>query len=83
MFCVISKKEERKCLEQEPFHKKENIYSWSERRKFKMDKENLFDDEEDIENQEEVMAALSDSDIDGMDDQLIHMNLKYESEEYR
>ena len=48
-----------------------------------MNKENCFDDENDNEDEKEVMAALSDSDIDEMDDQLIRMNMNYANEESR
>lgn len=48
-----------------------------------MEKENIFDDESDSEDEEKAMLALPDSDIDEIDNQLINMNSNYESEEYR
>ncbi len=48
-----------------------------------MDKENCFADENEIEDEDDVMLALPDSDIDEMENELINMNSKYESEEYR
>lgn len=48
-----------------------------------MNKENFCDDENESENDEDVMPALLDSDIDEMENALINMDLEYESEEYR
>ena len=77
-------KENRESVQSESlFHKKENICARSERLEFNMNKENCFDDENDNEDEKEVMAALSDSDIDEMDDQLIRMNMNYANEESR
>ena len=44
------------------------------RLEFKMEKENFFDDESDSEDEEKVMAAFPDSDIDEMKNELINMN---------
>ena len=47
-----------------------------------MEKENIFDD--DGYNEEDIrMTALSDSDIDEVENLLIDVKLNYESEEYR
>lgn len=48
-----------------------------------MDKENFLDDESDSDGEERNILALPDSDIDGLEQRLIRMNPKYESEEYR
>ncbi len=48
-----------------------------------VDKENVFENESDSEDEEKPMAALPDSDIDAIEDQLFKASLKYESEEYR
>ncbi len=48
-----------------------------------VDKENVFENESDSEDEEKPMAALPDSDIDEIEDQLFKASLKYESEEYR
>ena len=48
-----------------------------------MEKENVCDDENDSDDEEKAMPALSDSDIDEMENQLININSNYESEEYR
>jgi hypothetical protein len=48
-----------------------------------MEKENVFEDEDTSEDEEEIMSALPDSDIDELGSQLINMNTKHESEEYR
>ncbi len=63
--------------------RKKYICANSERLEFKMDKENFFADENESEDEDDVMPALPDSDIDEMDNELINMNSKYESEEYR
>lgn len=62
---------------------KKKICAHSERIKFKMDKENLRDDENESEDEEDVMPALPDSDIDEMENQLMNIIFNYESEEYR
>jgi hypothetical protein len=48
-----------------------------------MNKENFCDDENESEDDEDVMPALLDSDIDEMENQLINMDFNDESEEYR
>ena len=48
-----------------------------------MDKENLRDDENESEDEEDVMPALPNSDIDEMENQLMNIIFNYESEEYR
>ncbi len=48
-----------------------------------MNKENFRDDENESENDEDVMPALLDSDIDEIENEFINMDLEYESEEYR
>ncbi|CAF4390304.1 unnamed protein product, partial [Rotaria magnacalcarata] len=47
-----------------------------------MDKENVFDDESDSEDEGKVILNLPDSDVDEIEDQLNGIGLKYESEEY-
>ncbi|CAF1095126.1 unnamed protein product [Rotaria sp. Silwood1] len=47
-----------------------------------MDKENVFDDDSDIECEEKPMLALSGSDIDELEKQLMNTTVHYESEEY-
>ena len=48
-----------------------------------MEKENVFEDENANEDEEEIMSTLPDSDFDEIGEELIKMNTKYESEEYR
>ena len=48
-----------------------------------MEKENFFDDESDREDEEKAIPAFPDSNIDEMENELIHINSKRESEEYR
>ena len=47
-----------------------------------MEKENIFDDDGDSE-EDKSMTALSDSDVDEVENLLIDVKLSYESEEYR
>ena len=47
-----------------------------------MEKENIFDDDDDNE-EDKPMTALSDSDINEVENLLIDVKLNYESEEYR
>ena len=48
-----------------------------------MEKENFCDDGSESEDEDKTMGALSDSDIDEIEYQLISTNLNHESEEYR
>jgi len=48
-----------------------------------MNKENFDDVENDNEEDENVMPALLDSDIDEMENELINMDIEDGSEEYR
>jgi len=47
-----------------------------------MEQENFFEVESASKDEEKVMVALPDSDIDEMENQLINMNPNYENEEY-
>ncbi|CAF5016106.1 unnamed protein product, partial [Rotaria socialis] len=47
-----------------------NSFVCSQRLIFKMDKENVFDDESDSEGEEKIMLNLPDSDVDEIEDQL-------------
>lgn len=48
-----------------------------------MEKRSVYDDSSDSDYDEEVMLALSDSDIDEVERQLSNAKLNNESEEYR
>ena len=48
-----------------------------------MEKENCFDRESDSDDEEKAATALSDSDIDEIEDLFTNMNRNYESDEYR
>ena len=49
----------------------------------KMNKENVCVNERDSEDEDKLMHALPDSDVDDIANQLLDANLDYESEEYR